>query len=509
MDGHYLAEFAAFYSTSSKGYPNLCRRLHFFSGKPVTRQQIQNAASGGQRTLNRLQRDYLGFVVLRPIPAAPLGRTVMRWYPDSHATTTPRVVTPSRVYEVHVSGVTLEVIGLAWQQQDSAVGACATIGLWTILHSSAFDDHHAIPTTADITQAAHKHASLGARIFPSTGLTVSQICEAIKEQNLSPVLFEGDVSHEDGKTLGFSQERFASSCAALLRSGYPVLLIGILEGQGGHAICAVGFRTPKPRLMLPHTVNTKKSSVEFEDSSVEHLYIHDDNLGPSVRFRIEQEQVEVSPEKIRCVRQNEASECECCRVISAKTKEGVVLKPDPPPPRSSRPSPDCPATNYTGFRPIRLLVAVHNGLRTSPDTLHHAGLVHAKRINDVYSVMGSRASSNSSITFSTRFIKLAAYIGDTLSQTLSHQPKVLGRVRVYLCEQVPPMSLHIGVVRIGLRGNMPFGGMPLIDILYDTTDSDRNHPVFAHVVYDRAATTMIAFWREREIGKYGVFIKAY
>lgn len=30
FDRDYLAEFAAFYCTSSAGYPNICRRFHFF-----------------------------------------------------------------------------------------------------------------------------------------------------------------------------------------------------------------------------------------------------------------------------------------------------------------------------------------------------------------------------------------------------------------------------------------------------------------------------------------------
>jgi hypothetical protein len=44
------------------------------------------------------------------------------------------------------------------------------------------------------------------------------------------------------------------------------------------------------------------------------------------------------------------------------------------------------------------------------------------------------------------------------------------------------MSLHLGVVRIGDDQSAP-----LMDILYDTTDSDRNHPVFANVAYSDLA----------------------
>src|SRR5262245_10104943 len=78
FDRDYLSEFAAFYGTSASGYPNVCRRLHFFSGSALTRAEIEEAAgSAGPHTLSER---YLGFVVLRPIPQACLGRTVLRWY---------------------------------------------------------------------------------------------------------------------------------------------------------------------------------------------------------------------------------------------------------------------------------------------------------------------------------------------------------------------------------------------------------------------------------------------
>ena len=248
FDRDYLAEFAAFYSVSSKGYPNICERLHFFSGDINRRTLISAAGGKNNRTLKRLQDTYLGFIVVRPIPAAPLGRTVIKWFPDELEGTTPRVVEPSRQYYVHIAGIKLSVYGLAWQQQDTGVSACATVSLWSMFHSSAFDDHHAIPTTADITRDAHKKHSFGHRLFPSTGLTIAQVCEAITERDLVPLIVEGDVKDENGRTIGFSKDRFASTCASFIRSAYPVLMVGELATQENdvgdqHAICGVGFRS--------------------------------------------------------------------------------------------------------------------------------------------------------------------------------------------------------------------------------------------------------------------------
>lgn len=498
FDRDYLAEFSAFYSTSTRGYSNLCRRVHFFNIN-VTRDKIRRAASGSARVLKILQEAYLGFVIIRPIPSTPLGRTVLRWY-DEQFPSTPRVTSPSRPYHVHFTGITLTVTGLAWQQQDSAVGACATVGLWSMLHSSAFDDHHAIPTTAEITQAAHKRASLGARIFPSGGLTIYQICEAIKEQNLSPVLMEGDIKNSSGHIIGFGKERFSSSCAAFIRSGYPVIIIGT-RGSEGHAICVVGFRSPPS--------NVGSSLIELQDANIRYLYIHDDNLGPSVRFSIEEILDDDGDEDTP---NDDGGEDTPDDGGENNILPIVALRPDAPPPRKPNPSVTCPTDNFVDFIPKQILVAVHNDLRTYPDNLHKAGLRHAIRLNNILLPVAAQLGAEpDTLVISTRFVKLAEYLGTELSTTLSVKPSIsgkdrpiLGRVRLMLSEKVAPMSLHIGLVRIGKQDSSLS-----IDILYDTTDSDINHPIYATVIYDPTIGRIIEMLVDADLGDCGVLVNAF
>ena len=477
FDRDYLAEFAAFYSVSSRGYANICRRLHFFSNE-INRTQLRSAAGGSDRQNKILQDSYLGFIIIRPIPAAPLGRTVLTWYPEQEENKhTPRMRNPSRDYKVHVAGIELTVNGLAWQQQDTGVGACATVSLWSMLHSSAFDDHHAIPTTADITRDAHSKHSFGSRVFPSQGLNFYQICDAIKEQKLAPLITEGDIkSEKSGKVLGFSRERFLSTCAAYIRSGYPILLSGNLmaTGSSGHAICVVGFRS-----CVPST--TDPNSPSLAESGIEYIYIHDDNLGPNVRFKVDTVSLE---------------------------KEVAVLSADAPEPVNKSRTLACPTKNYPEFIPTQIIVAAHNDIRTDPDKLHRAGLRNATYISKILNLIADKNSQpRFGLTVSTRFIKLATYLGDELSDRLGDNPKVLSSVRLALCEKVDPMSLHIGVVRIGLDDSTP-----LVDIIYDTTDSDRNHPIFCYVAYsDKIPDVMdiIESIHSIGLGPYKTSVKAY
>ena len=148
FDRDYLAEYSAFYAKSTMPYGNRCRRLHFFSTSELNRRRLRAAAGSDGRSRWLMRKHYLGFIVVRPLGASPLGRTVLRWYPDDGQDRPPRIVEPSRNYLTHVAGVELKVRGLAWQQQDAGVGACATVALWSALHSSAFDDHHAVPVAA-------------------------------------------------------------------------------------------------------------------------------------------------------------------------------------------------------------------------------------------------------------------------------------------------------------------------------------------------------------------------
>ena len=477
FDKDYLSEFAAFYSVSARGYPNTCRRLHFFANK-VTRSLLVDAVSGVAHATETLQESYLGFCVIRPIMTAPMGFTVLAWYPDT-ATTARRIIAPSREYNCYLAGIRLSVTGLAWQQQDSAVGACATVGLWTMLHASRLDNDHGSPTTAQITEAAHQTAVTGARMFPSNGLTIIQLLEAIKRYHMAPFAMSGDIRPAAAtaridnirRSAGFSKERFASTCASFIRSGYPVLAIGHSVGYGRHAVCITGFREEPPGEVAP-------KAVKAADESIVHVYVHDDNLGPNVRF-----------------------------AVTTNSKFGqVILRPDPP--DTKRESADeSPTLNYPAFIPQQLVVCTHEDLRTSPDKLNGTGLKLCADISiAMNSLLESARQPQRGLLYSCRFMLLRDYLSDELASLFDSDDvaALLGRIRLELVERVVPMSKHIGVVRISLQDSTP-----LLDVLYDTSDSDLNHPVFAHIAYGLTVCRILEDVEGYDQNRFGIQIQAF
>ena len=407
---------------------------------------------------------FRGFVVLRPI-RAPLGRTVVMWYPDDRVDVLPRVVAPCREYDVHVAGLRLTIEGVAWQQQDAAVAVCATVGLWSMLQSSVFRDRIALPTTADITRAAHRTASLGERVFPSNGLNDHHLLEAIKEHGVEPLLLRGDLV--DDYKHAFTRERFSSTAAMLLRSGFPILLIGD-RGDEGHVVCAVGFR-PRPSEPLP------LGSFEEEDASLEHLYIHDDTLGPNVRFAIEKD----------------------------STDGKIRLVTDAPNPRHQRCQVPNPTDNVEDFIPRLMAIAVVPELRLAPDVLHELAGDLAKRLSAAILAIANvrrRRAGLAGVHFSLLLVRQADYIGTTLASSV-RRGRALAGARLGLVEQVEPLSLYLAVVRLSMAG------CPLMDVLFDTSDAAPGLTPIAHVVFDPGAEWLL---REACLEKrYGRRVRGY
>jgi hypothetical protein len=284
IDRDYVGDVSLFYSRSLRCYPNYCYRLHFFS-EPFDEVRFRTllldrdaAARASHQDL--FQNSYLGFTVVRPLAGAPVGRTVLATFPELKVETGERrVFAGARDYTVHLGGYELRVRGLAFKQQDQGVSACATAALWSALQRVAPLEGLRVPTPADITESASRYVLQGGRALPSAGLNVDQICEAIRAAGLSPLIIPTVSSEFDrAQLLGYTASGFT-----------PVLAIqslskdGTLDGNEGHAVCAVGVKLGEPN-------PTTGPGFPFRDAAtgLRGLYLHDDRLGPYATTQIGQ-----------------------------------------------------------------------------------------------------------------------------------------------------------------------------------------------------------------------------
>jgi hypothetical protein len=270
MDRHYMDEFSAYYSRCFLPPKSVCVRFHAFKNleEGEFETYLNRAASGDLALVRKeLNERYLGFIVVRPIPSAPIGRTVLRHFEETAERKFPVTVK----YTVHLLGIELAVVGLAFQQQDGGVAACATTAVWSALQRACRTDGYRTPTTREIAEAAVKHVLPEGRPFPSTGLTTEQINDALRSFAFP------------AETLKVSKnaQYFLLMMNSYLRSGMPVILGLYGEdddgGEFGHAVTVVGYRIG----------NKPQKAEKFGDNRItlrnldcSRLYVHDDQVGP-------------------------------------------------------------------------------------------------------------------------------------------------------------------------------------------------------------------------------------
>jgi hypothetical protein len=80
VDRHYAQEFAGYYATTFHTPPAHATRLHFFDR--VLEEEEWNERFGASTLASQeVDESYLGYVVVRPIPNCPIGRTALVAFP--------------------------------------------------------------------------------------------------------------------------------------------------------------------------------------------------------------------------------------------------------------------------------------------------------------------------------------------------------------------------------------------------------------------------------------------
>jgi hypothetical protein len=272
IDRDYILDLSAFYARSLRNYPNFCSRFHFLSNELEAEKWnllFDPAVSRAQRdaVVQEIQKNYLGFAVVKPLPGSPVGRTILRTYPTVSASGSKRSFGGLRKYTCHLAGHQFHVEGLAFQQQDQGVSACATTALWSSLHKVAHDERVLVPAPAQITEAASRYLLADGRSLPSEGLNLQQISEAIRGSGLQPLVVKSVSLEEDRAQL-----------LAYVASGFPpVLALQATSGGLGHAVCCVGAKLGDVTGLVSPATHPNYAVLA---DALEAIYVHDDRLGP-------------------------------------------------------------------------------------------------------------------------------------------------------------------------------------------------------------------------------------
>lgn len=237
LDADWRNEHREFYASTFRRYPSVAHRLHFFQEPPDPAWTVRNAPA----SIKGLH--YLGYCVLRPVPAAPVGRTVLKALPGTG-------LTCSAVDRVNLFGVELRVAGAPFIAQDAQLSRCAQTTAWVTAyyHHRKFGGPRMLPGA--IAAAVSDDLDHG-RSLPSPGLTIGQMGAAARAVGLPPLVYP--LQHlATGETVPMVVCRY-------LNSGLPVTI-----ATRTHAFVLVGYSRSKDRSGRP----------------LIHFLRHDDETGP-------------------------------------------------------------------------------------------------------------------------------------------------------------------------------------------------------------------------------------
>jgi len=312
IDRHFFDDFAAYYSMCFHSYPRLGTRLHFFA-----EAYDKNAAEAFRSSLNgpvekmdgltNVFGEYIGFLVIRPLPQTMIGRTCIK---------APQVLAEHvfihRKYDAHLYGYKLRVKSLAFQEQDRTVSACATSALWTCFHKTKKVFGHQSLSPSEITNMASSMTPRANEGTTIPGLTASQMQDAMRAMKLVPLFFDKD-------KLGYVNQIVYSYCTKLFLPcilGFSICTAEYddqnkkwkLVEHNKHAVTVVGYSFEPTKESLateeekrifesmhakPEGGNgggqTTDDSVReyFKSSGMTTIYVHDDATGPyqGINFR--------------------------------------------------------------------------------------------------------------------------------------------------------------------------------------------------------------------------------
>lgn len=274
IDRHYLEDFQEYYSRSFHPPVVSCKRLHFFNCSASKLKKLflnaYSSESDREQVENDLGKNYLGFSVIRPLNYARIGRTVLKTYPLNGF----RHIEVVRPYRVHISGISLKVNGLAFQQQDLGAAVCASTALWCALQRVSYVIGNRTPTPTAITKAAHSPLSA------CFGLTDDQMTFALSSLGFNADYFAPEQNHI----------LFKAKIAACLQSQLPVILLlskqiqtGEFESHLGHAVTITGYREPQE---IEDVITATDLHIPMKVGSLRDIYVHDDNFGCHAHYEL-------------------------------------------------------------------------------------------------------------------------------------------------------------------------------------------------------------------------------
>ncbi|MDD2915832.1 MAG: hypothetical protein PHP70_11005 [Gallionella sp.] len=274
IDRHYLEDYSEYYARCFPSHPRKCSRVHFFSNEFIESQFISALDSNDLSFINQLSAGYIGYAVIRPIPHTFLAKLCLKRYEELSLNDHCKLI--AKLNKLSLFGIPLEVMSAPFLEQDKVVSACATSALWMFFNASGHEFNGSLPSPSAITKSATGSSYDGARTFPNTGLSPTQVARSLKHFGFEPMIFELSTDLLEFKEIIYGYIRY-NIPVLIAGSIYQKNSDGIIKHAGKHLVCALGFR-----LHEQNSATTSVDGMRLISHRIKNIYVHDDRYGPYV-----------------------------------------------------------------------------------------------------------------------------------------------------------------------------------------------------------------------------------
>ena len=255
IDRDYRDTFSQYHSKRFITPDSRCTRLHFFD-KHMSRADIKHH--------ERLQSHYLGYSIIRPTRPNCIGRTLLK--PECRATTQGTISECNETVSMH--GTELKISGFPFISQDADVTVCAQASLWMMARYFS-KRYHLYPETYPVQIGNLTRDYSVGRLFPTAGLYVWQLAEALRRLGFSPLLYSRALYSQINKTS--HPDNFEHLLYTYIESGIPVL-----AAFNNHVVVLFGHVSDYTALTSAHP----ESGCNFiYSSALNYAYVGNDDNG--------------------------------------------------------------------------------------------------------------------------------------------------------------------------------------------------------------------------------------
>lgn len=222
VDKVYRNSYYNYYSSKNTHYKRDCVRLSFFEG------EIFDEEFREEKAVDKLQKQYRGFIVLRPTEPSIVGRSII----SPLALKNNGFQCCVSKFHTTANGRKFTVKGFPHSSQDSETISCAETSLWALMEyfSNKYSDYRPVLPSKIINTLAKVTSE---RQVPSKGLNINQLSFALKEYGFGTRIYSRGAYKDD----------FERLLSCYIESDIPIIVAmqnTHLGGSIGHALLTIG-----------------------------------------------------------------------------------------------------------------------------------------------------------------------------------------------------------------------------------------------------------------------------